>query len=78
MKTEEFQELLAGFQASAPVLDEIEQILASSPVEQEYKGGKGWSKVWSQKEKVGRWRPIRKCWVVRVFVIARSEDGISM
>ena len=53
MKTEELQELLAGFQASAPVLDEIEQILVSSAVEQEDKGGKGWSKVWSQKDKVG-------------------------
>ncbi|CAL8461789.1 g1320 [Coccomyxa elongata] len=44
MKTEELQGLLAGFQASAPVLDELEQIFASSPVEQEDKGAKGWSK----------------------------------
>lgn len=76
MKTEELQELLAGFQASAPVLDEVEQILASSPVEQDDKMGKGWSKVWSQKEKVGRWRPVPQ--VLGVFVIARPKDGNSI
>ncbi len=53
MKTEDIQDLLAGFEAAVPVLQETEQLLASSPIEYEEKVNKGWSKVWSQKDKVG-------------------------
>lgn len=52
MRSEEIQELLAGFEAAVPVLEETEQLLASPPVEHEDKPNKGWSKVWSQKDKV--------------------------
>lgn len=52
MKAEELQELLAGFQAAVPVLDETEQLLATDPIQHEDEKVKGWSKVWSQKDKV--------------------------
>jgi hypothetical protein len=52
MRAEEFQELLAGFQAAVPVLEETEQLLATDPIEHEDKKIKAWSKVWSQNDKV--------------------------